>query len=244
MLAVRKRLKSRRGGRTHRRPAGARKNLAAWRLLAFLAALILLVIFLDHQIHPLVKAFGETQAKWTSTKAINEAVTQVLTDEQIRYEDLVSVARNDEGDIVSVEADISKINRLKAEITTAVLDRLQAFSHLEMRIPVGSILGGEMFNDRGPRIPLRATMSGNALTTMNSAFSSAGINQTSHQITLHIESQIVTTIPGYTNCIKVETSFVVAETVLVGKVPDSYTEVDGSQAELLGKIFAYGGDSK
>ena len=233
MLAVRKSLKSHRGWRARRWPTGAGKNLAVWRLLAFLVALILLIIFLDHQIHPLVKSFGENQAKFTSTKAINEAVTQVLTDEQIRYEDLVTV-----------EADISKINRLKAEITTVVLERLKEYAHLEMRIPLGSILGGEMFNDRGPRIPLRVTMSGNALTTMNSAFSSAGINQTSHQITLHIESQIVTTIPGYTNYIKVETDFVVAETVLVGKVPDSYTEVDGSQAELLGKIFAYGSDSK
>ena len=244
MLAVRKSLKSHRGWRARRWPTGAGKNLAVWRLLAFLIALILLIIFLDHQIHPLVKSFGENQAKFTSTKAINEAVTQVLTDEQIRYEDLVTVARNEVGDIVSVEADISKINRLKAEIITVVLERLKEYAHLEMRIPLGSILGGEMFNDRGPRIPLRVTMSGNALTTMNSAFSSAGINQTSHQITLHIESQIVTTIPGYTNYIKVETDFVVAETVLVGKVPDSYTEVDGSQAELLGKIFAYGSDSK
>ena len=92
-----------------------------------------------------------------------------------------------------------------------------------------------MFNDRGPRIPLRVTMSGNALTTMNSAFSSAGINQTSHQITLHIESQIVTTIPGYTNYIKVETDFVVAETVLVGKVPDTFLDVDGRVANLEGE---------
>ena len=172
MLAVRKSLKSHRGWRARRWPTGAGKNLAVWRLLAFLIAQILLIIFLDHQIHPLVKSFGENQAKFTSTKAINEAVTQVLTDEQIRYEDLVTVARNEVGDIVSVEADISKINRLKAEITTVVLERLKEYAHLEMRIPLGSILGGEMFNDRGPRIPLRVTMSGNALTTMNSAFSS------------------------------------------------------------------------
>ena len=84
MLAVRKSLKSHRGWRARRWPTGAGKNLAVWRLLAFLVALILLIIFLDHQIHPLVKSFGENQAKFTSTKAINEAVTQVLTDEQIR----------------------------------------------------------------------------------------------------------------------------------------------------------------
>ena len=239
MLAVRKSLKSHRGWRARRWPTGAGKNLAVWRLLAFLIALILLIIFLDHQIHPLVKSFGENQAKFTSTKAINEAVTQVLTDEQIRYEDLVTVARNEVGDIVSVEADISKINRLKAEITTVVLERLKEYAHLEMRIPLGSILGGEMFNDRGPRIPLRVTMSGNALTTMNSAFSSAGINQTSHQIELEVTVRIYAAIPGFRSSIETTTNYLVAETVLVGEVPDSFTQVDGDQADIVRKIFDY-----
>ena len=239
MLAVRKSLKSHRGWRARRWPTGAGKNLAVWRLLAFLVALILLIIFLDHQIHPLVKSFGENQAKFTSTKAINEAVTQVLTDEQIRYEDLVTVARNEVGDIVSVEADISKINRLKAEITTVVLERLKEYAHLEMRIPLGSILGGEMFNDRGPRIPLRVTMSGNALTTMNSAFSSAGINQTSHQIELEVTVRIYAAIPGFRSSIETTTNYLVAETVLVGEVPDSFTQVDGDQADIVRKIFDY-----
>ena len=96
-----------------------------------------------------------------------------------------------------------------------------------------------MFNDRGPRIPLRVTMSGNALTTMNSAFSSAGINQTSHQIELEVTVRIYAAIPGFRSSIETTTNYLVAETVLVGEVPDSFTQVDGDQADIVRKIFDY-----
>lgn len=93
----------------------------------------------------------------------------MLTDEQIRYEDLVTVARNEVGNIVSVEADISKINRLKAEITTVVLERLKEYAHLEMQDSPGQYSGRGNVQRSRPAHPSAVTMSGNALTTMNSA---------------------------------------------------------------------------
>lgn len=232
-----------RSGHGHGKHTDRRRRVCL-RLLVLLVALVLLIIYVDQQLHPIVRAFGENQAKYAATLAINEAVTQVLADKQLQYEDLIQTLRDEEGDIVSVEADVSKINRLKAEVTTAILQRLKQQEQLEMRIPLGNLFGSDWFNGRGPRLPLRVTVTGNALTTMHSSFSSAGINQTNHAITLEVEALIVTAIPGYTTSQKVETSFVVAETVLVGKVPDSFTEVTGDMAGDLGKIFAFGSEAQ
>ena len=73
----------------------------------------------------------------------------------------------------------------------------------------------------------------------SSAFSSAGINQTSHQIELEVTVRIYAAIPGFRSSIETTTNYLVAETVLVGEVPDSFTQVDGDQADIVRKIFDY-----
>ena len=250
MSAVRRRMGRRRAfGRglpPVRRPyEGGRGRLPArLRVLAVLCLLAGLLIMIERNLRPLIQAYGETAAKWVAMRAVNDGVEKALSASNITYDQLVTVQKDDQGTITSIEADVVQINRLKAAATGAVMDELENYKKQTVEIPFGNLIGGDFFTGRGPYIPIKISMSGTALSVMNRRVTSAGINQTSHQITLHIESQIVTTIPGYTNYIKVETDFVVAETVLVGKVPDSYTEVDGSQAELLGKIFAYGSDSK
>ena len=241
-LARRQSAMARPAGTKRRRYTGKRR-LWQLRLLALLTALVLLAIYVDIQLHPIVRAFGENQARYAATRVINEAVTQVLTNDPVAYDELVKTLRDEAGGIVSVEADVGRINRLKAELTTAILERLEQEEPLEMHVPLGNLLGGDWFNGRGPRIPLRVTVSGTAMTAMHSAFTSAGINQTNHTITLEVQAQIVTAIPGYMTTQEVTTSFVVAETVLVGEVPDSFTEVTGDMAGDLGKIFAFGDDS-
>ena len=234
-MGVRRSLKPRKGRR--------KSLLTALRILALFAGVALLTILFVNQLHPLVKSFGDTQARWEATRAINEAVTAVLADAQLQYEDLVTVGKDEEGNLAAVEANVVKINQLKAAITTAVLEKLEETSHLSMSIPLGTLIGGDLLNGWGPRIHLRVTVSGSVVTTLHSQFISAGINQTSHQITMDLQSKIALSIPGYMTTVTVDSSFLIAETVLVGKVPDSYTEVDGTQADLLGKIFAFGGDS-
>lgn len=229
--------------RRSRRRFGRRRAGMVLRPAALFTGLLLLAALMSNHLHPILDAYGKSQAQWLSAEIINEAVAQVLTDEELSYSDLVSVSRDGAGRVTAVEADAAKINRLKAEVTHRVLEKLQEHKILYMKAPLGSLFGGEWFSGWGPNIPLRVSVSGSASSVIHSAFSGAGINQTSHQLTLDVAARIVLTFAGYTTAVELENNFLVAETVLVGTVPDSYTEVDGSQTDLLGKIMAYGGTS-
>ena len=114
---------------------------------------------------------------------------------------------------------------------------------VSISVPFGSVMNSQIFSTTGPVIQMYASPYAQVNVDIDSEFTSAGINQTSHQITMDLQSKIALSIPGYMTTVTVDSSFLIAETVLVGKVPDSYTEVDGTQADLLGKIFAFGGDS-
>ena len=89
-----------------------------------------------------------------------------------------------------------------------------------LAFPIGTLTGSELLHGRGPEVPLRVTLAGNAAADFESQFESAGINQTKHRITLKIHLQLYTFIPGINRTVDVDTDIPVAETVIVGEVPD------------------------
>ena len=67
------------------------------------------------------------------------------------------------------------------------------------------------------------TLSGNVSADFNSSFESAGINQTKHQIYLDVKTSVYSFLPGFRTTTDVETNILVAETVIVGAVPQLVT---------------------
>lgn len=219
----------------------ARKRIVfRLRLLAIVTGLAILLVIVDSRLRPLVRSYSVNQAKTISARAVNDAVTAVLSDASLDYSDLITVVKDEAGELSSMQTDILKINQLKATVTNAVLDELAKHKELQIHIPLGTILGGDLLSGRGPLIPLKVSLTATAVTTMNSKFSSAGINQTNHRMILNVDIVIFAAVPGYSYAsMHVQTEFIVAETVLIGRVPDSFTEVNDDRSDILGKIFDY-----
>lgn len=220
-------------------PAGGgrreRMRRRRFRVAALLCAGLILFLVLNSHLQPLIASYGLTQAKLVGTQAVNDAVTAVLEREGVRYTDLMRVEKDSQGSIVSVEADTVKINALKASVTTEILTQLKKHQNMTVRIPTGTLLNGDLLTGRGPRIPVKISLSGAAATQMSSYFESAGINQTSHRLVMDITVTLYAAIPGNDATTTLETSFIIAETVLVGKVPDTFLDVDGRVANLEGE---------
>ncbi len=175
-----------------------------------------------------------------ATRIINDAVYNELANEDFGYSELVTVVYNDNGAITSIESNMVNINRLKAKITKSVNDELEYLDSQDLSISLGTISGFSSFYNQGPLIPVTVRPEGYAETSLISAFESAGINQTLHRILVEINVDISAIIPGYTASAIVETQFIVAETVIVGSVPDSYTHVITGSEDLIGTINDYG----
>ena len=206
-----------------------------FRVAALLCAGLILFLVLNSHLQPLIASYGLTQAKLVGTQAVNDAVTAVRERAGVRYTDLMRVEKDSQGSIVSVEADTVKINALKASVTTEILTQLKKHQNMTVRIPTGTLLNGDLLTGRGPRIPVKISLSGAAATQMSSYFESAGINQTSHRLVMDITVTLYAAIPGNDATTTLETSFIIAETVLVGKVPDTFLDVDGRVANLEGE---------
>lgn len=202
-----------------------------------LLSLGLLILF-DMQLHPLVKTVSQTAAKRVCIEAINTAVMQTLSDEADAYSELVAITKDDGGTVTSIQTDSVEMNRLKAALSLAIEKKISSADTREINIPLGTVIGGELLSGRGPKINLIVDLAGNVLTELESVFEAAGINQTCHKIMLHVKCDIYIVMPCYTTSSTLETDFCIAETVIVGKVPETYAGVNLSADSLLPRANA------
>lgn len=213
--------------------AGRRYWAARWRygrgkmiqLMALTMALILVLFAAGSaaRIRPLLESMAITSASNAVTRIVFAAVDEAIEKGDIRYTDLISYEKDNEGRITALHSNMAAFNRLQAAILDRVVDRVDQVSARELSIPLGSLFGSALLAGRGPRIHARMESMGSSTARFENQFVSAGINQTKHQIVLHIDVFVTILLPGMTTATKVSNVVTVAETVIVGTVPQTYT---------------------
>lgn len=205
-----------------------RRRLDRWMLVRALAlsvvvGVLTLVITAAVQMRPLLASLATTKVSNTVTRIVSEAVYQAIEDGEIRYDGLVTFEKDETGQITAVRSNMAAFNHLQADILDTILTRIDQVSARELSIPVGTLTGFSLLAGRGPRISVRMESVGSSEANFHNEFVSAGINQTKHQIILTVDVSVSILLPGFTTATKVSNSFIVAETVIVGSVPDTYT---------------------
>lgn len=200
-------------------------------LLTLTAMLCVVVYAVDSQIRPVIIDMSKSKAEYMATIAINEAIDEELEKAHADYNSLVNIEYDEDNNVKSLHTDIAKLNMLKAAITSNAINRISSYTSNEIGIRAGNLLGNDFFTGRGPIVKVKLQVASSAQSDVLSKFENSGINQTHHSIMLHVKFSIYTLIPGYNSSVDVDTNFCLAETVIVGSVPDSYTYIDGIMNE-------------
>jgi len=194
--------------------------------------LILIVIFIsDRQLRPVITNGAKIQAQAAVNLMVNRAIGEVMQNLNTDYNSLVNLAYNQNGEIVAITSDAIGINILKAEITKSIQQNMNELDRERVQIAVGSLTRSDFFVGRGRDVDLIIQLSGAVGTEVVGSFDAAGINQTRHRLMLNVQTNIQVAIPWHTDIIAFNTNFLLAETVLVGKVPNAYTNI--ARAEFI-----------
>ena len=188
-------------------------------LIALSTVLLFLLLGFSRNLIPVMTEMAINESYELVTAAVNEAINELLLDGSISYRELVILERDLVGNITALTTDMARINILQATITNEVIARISELDATTMRVPLGNIIGGAILSGRGPGIGFRVVTLGNPSATFSNEFSSAGINQTKHQILLEIDIHVNILVPGRTTRETITTQVLVAETVIVGDVP-------------------------
>ena len=170
----------------------------------------------------------------------SRAVLEVLEEDGLRYQSFVSLQQNQNGETTALTTDTVLINRLQGELLEKILLTLQQYREVKLELPLGSLSGVQFLAGRGPLVTLRLRPVGLVKTKIINQFDEAGINQTRHRIQLQVTVDMLSLLPGYRISSQAQSNVILAETIIVGLVPDAYTEVYGGTDDLVGMIQDYG----
>ena len=200
----------------------ARKRALIW--LSFVGALLLAlcVVALTHM-KPILASLAEARVNNIVNRIVVAAVNEAVDKGIINYDALVTLEKDDTGRVTALRSNMGEVNRLQSAIADDILQRLSEVSTSELSIPVGTLTGSALLAGRGPSIGVRMQAVGSTSASFRNNFSAAGINQTKHQILLRVDVYMSILLPGFTTSTKVSNEISVAETVIVGNVPENYT---------------------
>ena len=206
-----------------RRGRGKRRLVTALFFLALTALLIF--IYFQRNVTRVLISISEATMRASTTVAVNDAVYYTLSDE-MRYEDLVTIERDNTGNIVAVAANPLKINKIARDTASISQSNLKNLSLNGIPVPLGALTGIEAFAGLGPSIHFRIIPVSSVSCGFSSTFESVGINQTKHSIYLNVIADISIVMPSRTENFAVTTDVLVGESVIVGSVPDAYLQSD------------------
>ena len=150
-----------------------------------------------------------------------------LAAREVSYADFVTIQRDESGAITALTTDMAKMNLRRSELTAAILEALEEADVSAIQVPLGSLFDLEPLWAKGPALKTRAITVGTVRAEFESQLTSAGVNQTLHRIWMEVEAPITLLLPGGEVETSLHTQLCVAETVIVGRVPDTYLQLDG-----------------
>ncbi len=206
-------------------PSRRRKLRFRLFLVGALALIITVAVLFHLNVTRVLKSIAEANMRSITTVAVNDAIYYTLSD-GVRYEQLISVERGPDGEILSITSDPLQINRIARDAAYMSQQSLQTMSEEGVDVPLGAFFGIEAWAGFGPKIHMKIIPISNVACRFVSKFEEAGINQTKHSIYLEIVADISIIMPSGTSNFASLTEVLICESVLVGKIPDTYFQTD------------------
>lgn len=203
-----------------------RRILCLTAVLALLAVAVLLVLRTKYR--KVLTELAQTQVKNVTSDLINDAVDREIAEGTIQYDRLVYFEKDLEGRITALKTNMGEINRLKTETLALINQEILDMDSSALGVPIGSLVLPEVFAGRGFSIPIEILAIRNSDASFSSSFSQAGINQTLQQMKMDVFVDVTVLILGSSESFTVSSQVVVAETVIVGQVPNTYLQTGGN----------------
>ena len=212
--------------RRHRpaRRAGPARSVAVSVVLGVGLAL-LCVWAINRRMTPALLALAEARVSNQVTLHVTRRVEDALAQGALSYGDMITIEKDAEGQITALTSNTVRLNTLRNEILSGVLADLEGLAQETILIPAGNLTGWDLLSDVGPGIRVGLLSAGTGSGEFRSAFSAAGVNQTHHQISLEVAVQVMILLPSGPVERTIVTQVPVAETIIVGQVPQQYVAI-------------------
>ena len=192
----------------------------------FVVLPLLIYLFMRTSVSPVIQEVAKARVSNRASYIINEAVEAFLREEEVDYVSIILLEKDVYGNITALRTNMHEINHLKTSVLAVVDTMLLDLDINEIGIPLGSVVLPEFFSGSGPKLPVKIVSISSSDAEFLNHFEEAGINQTLQRILMRVIINMTVLTPVGPESVSASSEVVVAETVIVGSVPDSYVNVD------------------
>ena len=189
---------------------------------------------------PIMLAFAESQAVWIATKIANQTAERVLTEYGDFCSEIIAVTYDEHQKVSAIQTRSSAVNVVRTAMTEQAITAMEAISSLAVSIPLGTLTGWHWISGWGPLMTFPISFTATVISRAASSLAATGINQSNYRVTIELEIALYVVSPAGRTTVSASVSYPMAETIILGEVPDNLTEVYGDDQSLLGQIFDYG----
>ena len=208
-----------------------RRTVAACVLLCLLG-LAAAALVVEKNMTRVVLSLAQAQARAMAVQVLNQSASEMLSTGSVTYDSLMNVTTGENGQVRLIQANAPEMNRLAAQVSLLAQEKLLGRGSQTVQVPLGSALGLTLLAGSGPRIAVQVLPVGSVHAEFHTDFQTAGINQTRHRVSLILTAQVQLVAPTGARTVEVSTQVAMAESIIVGEVPDTFTDV-GEDMDML-----------
>ena len=202
-------------------------RMILWRIGIIGIVIVISFFLLRSRYRDVISDLARTQVMNTTSDLTNDAIAKQIAAGNIAYDRIVFFEKDLDGRITALKTNMSEVNRLKTDILNIINDEILSLDTSDIGIPLGSLFIPEFLSGKGPAIPVHILSIRNSDANFVSHFSQAGINQTLHRLNMEVSIDVAVLVLGETNSFTMSSEVVVAETVIVGDVPQTFLQTGG-----------------
>jgi len=212
-------------------------NKTKIRIAVIIFALLFVIICISIQFRRVLGQLATIQAQNIYSDCVSNSLAELSLEQSF---DIVQLCSAQTGEITSLETNTGQLNLLRSQLSLKMMEKMGQMENKPIFISSGALTGIDLLSGLGPKIEIRLELRGGIRTEITSRITETGINQSLHKISCKVTADYYIILPGYKYEITLTETIPLAESVIVGKVPEAYTYVVGDQSDTIGKIFDYG----
>lgn len=198
----------------------------------WLAIILLLIIGLgvgayllfNMTIRPYALEYAQAQLSDRALGILNQSMEKaILQTEDV--EDILRVEKDSNGEIAMISVDNKKVNLICTQASLTTLELSKDMVGDTVYMPLGNALNSDIFTGQGPLIAITIVSAGSTNASYHTEFEACGINQTRYKLYISLELTTYISIGTYTTSFLTQTQILVADTIVIGDVPDTYANV-------------------
>lgn len=191
----------------------------------FLFIILSFIFFLNNNLEPKVLALCDTRAKSIAVKTTNTVIQEKFS--SLDYSDLVNLKQDENGKVIAINADVIKLNKIASDVALSVQEELNKVEEVVIKYPIASLFFENIFSGYGPKLVIKVVPSGSVSVEFFSEFEDCGINQTRHKISINVKTNVRIIAPFFSKTNEYSDEITIAESVIVGDVPETYYNIVG-----------------